>query len=104
MDKKDTRFENISMTGRLCYVFMCIERYLLTLYPDKDWTVVARKMWQWPKDTWSDGWWEYGDVVPGYILKYKNFEDVSFRVPTSPVRSLRRSRHSTRAFLTSEAS
>ncbi|MBO4804689.1 MAG: hypothetical protein J5554_01455 [Paludibacteraceae bacterium] len=77
MDNKDTRFENISMTGRLCYVFMCIERYLLTLYPDKDWTVVARKMWQWPKETWSDGWWEYGDVVPGYILKYKNFEDVS---------------------------
>lgn len=78
MENKDTRFENISMTGRLCYIFMCIERYLLAVYPDKDWTVIAKKMWQWTKQCWSDGWWEYGDVVPGHMLKYKNFEEVGF--------------------------
>ncbi|MBP5706892.1 MAG: hypothetical protein J6W76_06370 [Spirochaetales bacterium] len=81
MEEKDTRFGNISMTGRLCYIFMCIERYLLAIYPDKDWTVVARKMWQWPKQCWSDGWYEYGDVAPGYILKYKSFEEVTFSSP-----------------------
>lgn len=78
MENKDTRFENISMTGRLCYIFMCIERYLLARYPDKDWTVVAQKMWQWTKQCWADGWWEYGDVVPGYIMKFRNFEELTF--------------------------
>ena len=35
------RFYNITMTGRLCYIFMCIERYLTTLYPERDWTPEA---------------------------------------------------------------
>ena len=78
MGEKDTRFENISMTGRLCYIFMCVERYLLAVYPDKDWTVIAQKMWQWTKQFWCDGWWEYGDVLPKDTLKYKNYEEVCF--------------------------
>ena len=40
----DSRFKNITMTGRMCYIFMCMERYLLSLYPDRDWTLVAKKM------------------------------------------------------------
>ena len=38
------RFRNITMTGRLIYIFMCIERYLVSLYPERDWTPVATRM------------------------------------------------------------
>ncbi|MBP5705936.1 MAG: hypothetical protein J6W76_01525, partial [Spirochaetales bacterium] len=78
MENKDLRFKTITMTGRLCYIFMCVERYLLAVYPDKDWTVVARKMWTWVAEGWSDGWWEYGDVLPEEVLKYEDYEEVSF--------------------------
>ena len=44
----DKRFENITMNGRMFFIFMCIERYLLALYPDRDWSLVAKKMWRWP--------------------------------------------------------
>ena len=67
----DKRFENVTMTGRLCYIFMCIERYLLALYPDRDWSLVARKMWRWPKETnWVDGgaWDAYLSVLPELVM------------------------------------
>ena len=31
-------WKNLSLTGKLCYLFMCIEKYLVTCYPDKDWS------------------------------------------------------------------
>ena len=37
-------FYSITMTGRLCYIFMCIERYLVTLYPDRDWTPISKSL------------------------------------------------------------
>ncbi|MBR4385956.1 MAG: hypothetical protein IKP51_05510 [Treponema sp.] len=78
MSNMDKRFENITMTGRMCYIFMCIERYLLALYPDRDWTLVARKMWQWMSyPYWADdGWYEYGGITPNCVLKYKDYDDM----------------------------
>lgn len=45
-------FYNITMTGKICYIFMCIERYLVDKYPDRDWTPVAKHMWQWTEHWW----------------------------------------------------
>ena len=39
-------FSNIYMTGRLCYLFMCIEKYLVTRWPDRNWVPVAEALWQ----------------------------------------------------------
>ena len=47
-------FKNISITGRLCYLFMCIEKYLISMYPDKDWTVVAERLWLWTETYWDE--------------------------------------------------
>ena len=66
----DKRFENITMTGRMCYIFMCMERYLLALYPDRDWTFVAKKMWQWPAAScWHDDEWDaYISIMPELVM------------------------------------
>ncbi len=76
MEEGDHRFDRVTMTGRLCYIFMCIERYLLSMYPDRDWTVVARNMWKWAEEFWCDGWDYLCCVTPDEILKYKDFEAV----------------------------
>ncbi len=71
----DKRFENVTMNGRLCYIFMCIERYLLALYPERDWTIIAKKMWQWPAaNCWQDEvWYEYYSILPDMVMGWKHW-------------------------------
>lgn len=70
-------FNSISLTGRLCYLFMCIERYLITLYPDRDWTPAAKRFWQWTNRHWNDGCDIYAPIVPEFLLEYDNYEDAN---------------------------
>ena len=74
------RFENITIIGRLCYIFMCMERYLLALYPDRDWTLVAKKMWQCPEAEkwWDSEWGAYYGIKPESIIKFKYDDDGSW--------------------------
>lgn len=69
----DNRFENVTMTGRMCYILMCIERYLLARYPDRDWSLVARKMWQCPaaRNFYAPEWYEYNRIRPESIIRFK---------------------------------
>ncbi len=68
------RFRQITMTGRLIYIFMCIERYLVSLYPGRDWTPVAERMWNRTKS--CEGWDEgtpgdlYREIVPERIMRF----------------------------------
>lgn len=70
----EKQLEQISMTGRLCYLFMCIEKYLVTKYPKKDWSFVAKRMWQWTNMDWEDGYELYSVVVPECILECENVD------------------------------
>ena len=74
-------FSKISMTGRFCYVFMCIEKYLTEKWPDRDWTIIAEHMWQWTKQYWDESWDIYSVIVPEYIMQHDSYEvtrDVDF--------------------------
>ena len=68
------QFRNITMTGRLIYIFMCIERYLIAMYPDRDWTPVAIRMWNRTKEQgrWSEGTPGdlYREIVPERIMRF----------------------------------
>ncbi len=74
---KINEFYNITMTGKICYLFMCMERYFLALYPDRDWTPVAKKMWQWSSHCWDESWDIYSEVVPEYILEFDSYEETN---------------------------
>ena len=62
----------------MCYIFMCIERFLLHMYPDRDWKLVSERMWGWTRySCWNDdGWYEFGAVKPANILKCRSYEDI----------------------------
>lgn len=70
-------FSNINMTGRLCYLFMCIERYLIGRWPDRDWTPVAECLWQWTGQTWDISQEVSDQIIPEYILLKNNYEDTN---------------------------
>ena len=70
-------FDNISMIGRLAYLFMCIERYLVNKYPDRDWTVVADRLWNWTEEYWNDAQEKSDQIIPEYVLAFKSYEKVN---------------------------
>lgn len=72
-------FRNISLTGRLCYLFMCIEKYLVSCYPNKDWMPVAEKCWQWTNGMWDEGCDKYSQVVPEFLLEFDNYNEANKR-------------------------
>ncbi len=72
-------FKNITMIGKICYLFMCMERYLLALYPDHDLRPVARKMWQWSSHWWDEAWDNYSTVVPEYLMEFGTYEETNER-------------------------
>ena len=71
--------KNISLTGRLCYLFMCIEKYLFSCYPDRDWTPAAKKCWQWTNGFWDVGCDEYDKIVPAYLFEFDNYQETNDR-------------------------
>lgn len=72
------KFRNVTMTGRLIYLFECIERYLVSLYPDRDWTIVARRLWNRTKEKgqWSEGMPgdSYREIVPERIMRFMKYQ------------------------------
>ena len=66
--------EMISMNGRMAYVIMCAERFLTAVYPDKDWSPVARKMWKATADNWADWANEYCEIIPDVILSTDGYD------------------------------
>ena len=72
-------FYNITLTGRLCYIFMCIERYLTALYPERDWTPISKRMWQWTEHWWDRSWDIYSEAVPEFILQFDTYEETNER-------------------------
>lgn len=67
----------LSLTGRLCYLFLCLETYLLACYPDRDWTPVAKRCWQWTNVYWDEGCDMYAPVVPAYLLEFDDYEETN---------------------------
>lgn len=68
------QLKRLTGTGRFCYLFLCIETYLINCYPEKDWTLVSKRMWQWTSDYWAYGWETYWVVVPECLLEYDSYE------------------------------
>ena len=70
----EKEFRNITLTGEICYLFMCIERYLIDRFPECDWTTVSKRMWQWSTNWWDKAWDIYSQVVPEFILEFDTYE------------------------------
>lgn len=67
----------LSERGVVCYIFMCIEKYLQKIYPQCDWKPVAKNMWELTDHWWDEDYeeWFYFKVVPSYILQFDSFKD-----------------------------
>ncbi len=73
MNKKD--FNNISMNGRLAYQLMCLEKYLSTKYPTRDFSDLMSLLWQGTNGLY---WNEFADYVmdlsPSNMTEFDSYE------------------------------
>lgn len=76
---KPEEFDGVNMMGRMVYLFMCVEKYLSSLYPEKEWKVVAEHMWPWTEDYWDKGWNIYSKVVPEFLMEFDSYEETNLR-------------------------
>jgi len=79
---KTSDFDNISMNGRMAYAILCIEKYLISEYPNEDWSELSRIMWgatsmYW--DEWDD---KFIEIIPQYLFEFKTYEEAAFEVIT----------------------
>lgn len=77
LNNKIVNLKNLSLTGRLCYLFMCIEKYLVSCYADRDWKLVAKRCWQWTNVYWNEGCDIYSQVVPKFLFEFDNYTDTN---------------------------
>ena len=74
----ENKFDSISMNGRMAYVIMCVEAYLTSKYPDKNWVFVSTCMWKATSTNWGDWPDEYSSIIPDVLLQYKNYDSDEF--------------------------
>ena len=72
------RLTPVSMTGRMAYIVMCIEKYLIIKYPDRDWRTLSKVLWKSTSMNWGD-WAElYSNYIPDVILQYDAYDSDEF--------------------------
>ena len=70
--------KNISMNGRMAYSILCVEKYLLSKYPGRDWRMLSTKMWDVTNTPWDDWSERFMEVIPQYLFEFDNYEDSDF--------------------------
>lgn len=72
------RFAGISMNGRMAYVILCTERFLLQEYPDRDWRPIAEVLWRATSENWADWTDEYECYIPDILFSYSHYDAEDF--------------------------
>ena len=62
------------MNGRMAYVIMCVEAFLVSKYPNKDWTFLSKQMWRATSMNWGDWSEEYSTFIPDVFLEFDRYD------------------------------
>lgn len=70
----------LSIRGRIVYLIMCFEKYVVFHYPDRDWHDVAEMMWKIcdSSDYIDNSAYHYMEIVPEYLYEFDNYKDAEF--------------------------
>ena len=77
------KLSQVSMNGRMAYTIMCVEAFLVNQYPDRDWRLIAEKMWA-ATTNWSDWPDMYCCYLPDVILDYDDYDIKDFGAYMTP--------------------
>lgn len=75
MKKITEKLKSVSVAGRIAFILMCIEKYIVTQYPEKDWTPLAEEMWKFNDSYWDEWLYSFIDLFPECIDENDSFEE-----------------------------
>lgn len=78
-----TSVEKISLRGCVAYSLMCLEKYIMCIFPDKSWRVLVEHLWDFtngaiPIDVWDE---KTCELLPECIFE-NNYYDSRFSIIT----------------------
>lgn len=82
------KLKTISIAGRIAFIIMCIEKYCITQYPDKDWTPLAEEMWKFNDSYWDEWLYSLIDLFPECIDENDSFEEYTGKYSYDTFRNL----------------
>jgi len=76
----DNKINNLSIRGRIVYLIMCFEKYVSSLYPDRNWSEVSEMMWKIcdSSDYIDNSAYRYMEIIPEYLYEFDNYKDAEF--------------------------
>jgi|GEM_PF-868228 len=71
---------NVSIIGRSAYSILCLENYIKSKYPYKDWNLLLSRLWEITSvDSIDKDWWyPVQEIIPEYLFEFDNYEDSDF--------------------------
>lgn len=77
----DKRINNISIRGRVAYLILCFEKYVMAKYPERNWKSVSELMWKiCDKSDYIDcSAYRFVEITPEHLYKKDNYADSNFK-------------------------
>lgn len=72
------KIEEISLRGRIAYAIMCIEAYLKSEYPKKNWMILSQKMWEATNSPLEEWFFSFGEFIPEFVFEFPDYESSDF--------------------------
>ena len=74
------QLESASSTGKMAYLVLCLEGYLLEKMPERDWTPILEILWQVTSsecclDLWSDN---VVEIIPSLFFETPGYQDFDY--------------------------
>ena len=88
MKKITEKLKSVSVAGRIAFIIMCIEKYLVAQYPEKDWTPLAEEMWKFNDSYWDEWLDSFVDLFPECIDENDSFEEYTGKYSYDTFRNL----------------
>lgn len=88
MKKITEKLRGVSVAGRIAFIIMCIEKYIVVQYPEKDWSPLAEEMWKFNDSYWDEWIDSLIDLFPEYINEYNEFEEYTGKYSYDTFRNL----------------
>lgn len=88
MEKLIEKLFSVSVAGRIAFIIMCIEKYCITQYPEKDWSPLSEHLWSFNDSYWDEWMYSFIDIIPECINKYDRFEKYTGKYSYDTFRNL----------------
>ena len=71
---------NHTLLARTAYVIMCFERYVISVYPNTDFTSVAAMMWQIVdgSDYLDEAAYRFSEIIPESLFEFSDYKSSGF--------------------------